>query len=104
MRLFVFLLLLVSGYMVLTAVYEERLRDAQVRERVVYRYVPRSASDEAYYGTPASAAFHGMFSSDSAWMAARTPEEEGRGAPPLEFAFGGAVDGGAESGGESDGE
>lgn len=78
MKTLVMLLLFISGFLVLSGVHEQRLREAGEKRKVVYRYIPRSALDQQYYGAPASVHFQGMFGEGkSPWLEARTPQEEG---------------------------
>ena len=77
MKTLVMLLVFISGYLIISGVHEQRIREANKNRKVVYRYVPRSALDQQFYGTPASAHFQGMFGEGkSPWLEARTPEEE----------------------------
>ena len=105
MKTLVMLLVFISGYLIISGVHEQRIQEANKNRKVVYRYVPRSALDQQFYGTPASAHFQGMFGEGkSPWLEARTPEEEaGRpnyewSTPPAPIAIDVDNDSGSESG------
>lgn len=79
MKTLIMLLMFISAFLIISGIHEQRLETAKNNKTVVYRYIPRSALDEQYYGTQASAHFQGMFTeSKSPWLEARTPEEAGR--------------------------
>ena len=101
MKTLVMLLVFISGYLIISGVHEQRIREANNNRKVVYRYVPRSALDQQFYGTPASAHFQGMFGEGkSPWLEARTPEEEA-GRPNYEWSTPPAIDVDIDSGSES---
>ena len=78
MKTLIMLLLFISGFLIVSGVHEQRLEEANKKRKVVYRYIPRSAIDEQYYGTPASSHFQGMFGEGkSPWLEARTPPTSG---------------------------
>lgn len=86
MKTLVMLLVFISGFLIISGVHEQRIQEANKNRKVVYRYVPRSALDQQFYGTPASAHFQGMFGEGkSPWLEARTPQEEA-GRPDYEWA------------------
>ena len=77
MKTLLMLLVFLSGFLIISGLHEQSLEEAKKNKKVVYRYIPRSAIDEQYYGTPASAHFQGMFGEGkSPWLEARTPQEE----------------------------
>jgi hypothetical protein len=86
MKTLLMLLVFISGFLIVSGLHEQTLEEAKKQKKVVYRYIPRSAIDEQYYGTPASAHFQGMFGEGkSPWLEARTPQEEA-GTPRYEWA------------------
>lgn len=88
MKTLLMLLVFLSGFLIVSGIHEQRLEEARAKRKVVYRYIPRSAIDEQYYGAPASAHFQGMFGEGkSPWLEARTPQEEA-GDPRYEWAEG----------------
>lgn len=68
MNTLLMLLFFISTFLVVTGVHEQRIKEAKIERDVVYRYIPRSAMDEQYYGTSASARFRGLFNDDTPWM------------------------------------
>lgn len=74
MRTIALLLIFLASLLIITDVYEGRVAAARADRRVVYRYVPRSALDEQYYGTPASARFQSMFATPSPWDGTKAPQ------------------------------
>lgn len=84
MKTLIMLLMFISAFLIISGIHEQRLQTANMRKKVVYRYIPRSALDEQYYGTQASAHFQGMFAEGkSPWLEARTPQEAGK--QPLDY-------------------
>lgn len=79
MKTLIMLLMFISAFLIISGIHDQRLESANRKKKIVYRYIPRSALDEQYYGTQASAHFQGMFTErKSPWMGASTPEEEGK--------------------------
>lgn len=100
MKTLLMLLVFLSGFLIVSGLHEQSLEEAKKQKKVVYRYIPRSAIDEQYYGAPASAHFQGMFGEGkSPWLEARTPQEEA-GDPRYEWAAPPANNPGIEAGGE----
>lgn len=98
MKTLLILLVFISGFLIMSGVHEQRLEEANKKRKVVYKYIPRSAIDEQYYGTPASAQFQGMFGEGkSPWMEANVSA-----APGDAGGFGFGAGAGANGGGGYD--
>ncbi len=67
MKLVIFILLTIGIFFVVYGVYEEKLRLAQERVRVEYRFVPRSYYDEQLFDNQFKSKLAPIFEEDSAW-------------------------------------
>ena len=70
MKSLITLLFIMAGFLIMSGIHEERLAKVKKQTQVVYKYIPRSALDEQYNGTPVSTRFQKMFdaSKTSTWM------------------------------------
>lgn len=78
MRLLIVTLIFLGALLIVQGVNDRRVERAREESRVEYRYIPRSALDEQYYGTPASERFAPMFAeAHPPDIRVRTPEDAG---------------------------